>query len=1093
MKCPKCQFENREGASFCLECGMKMTLKCPQCGKAFPILAKFCDECGQRLSELGERETQLQEVEAERKHVTVLFSDLVGYTAMTERLDAEDVKEIMSRIFGEIAQVVTKYEGFIERFFGDEVMALFGVPKAHEDDPMRAIRAAREIHRVVEDMSPKYETEIGHPLSMHTGINTGLLVTGDEYIGKGRHGLTGDAVNLASRLAKLAQAGETLVGQDTYRHAEGYFIFEHLGLKRIRGKEEPVNAYQVIAPSTRRTRFEVSAERGLTPLVGRKRELQQLKEGFKRCKAGRGEAFSIVSEAGLGKSRLLYEFRKVVAKEKLTFLEGKCLSYSKGAAYQPVIDILKSNFDIMEGEGDAEIREKVKKGLIALGAEETSTLPCLLELLSVKDSGLDRFSMSPEGKKERIMEALKRIVLKGSEIRPLIMAIEDLHWIDKSSEDVFKELLDSLSGARIFLIFTYRPEYAPSWGVKSYHRQINLNRLSEGESFSMVTHLLGTPDIDGALEALITGKTEGALLFIEEFIKSLKDLGIIEKRDKYYLAPNVENITIPFTIQDVIMARVDALPEGAKKVLQTGSVIEREFSYQLIKYVMALPEQELLSHLSNLRDSELIYERGIFPQSTYIFKHALTQDVVYNSILIKRRKQSHELVGNAIEDLYKDNINEHYEVLAEHYIASENYEKAAAYSRLAGNRAELSASFPDAIAYAKKRIACLEKLPKTEETQKRIIDARTKLGYYYIRMDYFEEAKKPVDPIVDLARSCDYKSKLTEIITIIGIYKWAVEEDFSNAITYLKEALNISKQIDDISLLRFPNYWLGVAFSFMCEFEKSLYHFKKALDVAVTKNTLWDISVVKSCLSYFVYTQQGNINIAYQYCDDALRLAEETGDVFPKTFVYTNYGIACYYKGLLDEAITNLLKGVVFCEKIDLYTWNAFTHFNLGEIYFDFRDYEKSKKHYAKSISIMKQNKTMPSWVNLNRICLTKVQVMNHEKDIDLGSLYKNETGNKVELYRGLMQRGIGEILLNIDDQHSAEAEVWIKKAVNTHTCNGQMWHLGKDYALYAGLLGRKGDQSKAKETLIKAIEIFKECGADRWAEKYEKELSTHP
>jgi len=376
MKCPKCQTVNPEKRRFCGECGAKLVPVCAQCGYENLPKDKYCGGCGERLVQLVETKDGRRAIDAERKYATVLFSDLVGYTAMTERLDPEDVKEIMSRIFGEIAQVVTKYEGFIERFFGDEVMVLFGVPKAHEDDPVRAIRAAREIHRVVEGMSPKYESEIGHPLAMHIGINTGLLVTGDEYIGKGRHGLTGDSVNLAARLAKLAQAGETLVVPDTYRHAEGYFIFEHLEPKRVKGKKEAVKAYQVIAPSTRRTRFEVSAERGLTPLVGRERELEQLQDGFQRCKAGRGEAFSIVSEAGLGKSRLLYEFRKAVAKEEVIFLAGKCLSYSKGASYQPVIDILKSTFDIMEGDGDIEVREKVIKGLKALGADETSSFWC---------------------------------------------------------------------------------------------------------------------------------------------------------------------------------------------------------------------------------------------------------------------------------------------------------------------------------------------------------------------------------------------------------------------------------------------------------------------------------------------------------------------------------------------------------------------------------------------------------------------------------------------------------------------------------------------------------------------------------------------
>ena len=320
-------------------------------------------------------------------------------------------------------------------------------------------------------------------------------------------------------------------------------------------------------------------------------------------------------------------------------------------------------------------------------ADEALTLPLLLDLLSVKDSGIDKIPMSSEARRDRIIETITRISLKGSAIRPLVMSFEDLHWIDKSSEDVIKTLLANVSGARNFLILTYRPEFVHTWGGKSYHSQVTLNRFSNLESLSMVTHLLSTGDIDSDLEELILEKTEGVPFFIEEFVRSLTDLKIMARKDnRYYLVKNIKAVTIPSTIQDVIMARVDTLPEAAKELLQTGSAVEREFSYEIIKRLMDLPEQELLSHLSLLKDSELLYERGIYPQSTFIFKHALTLEVVYESLLKMRRREIHGRVAQAIEEIYSDRLEEHYEVLAYHYGRSEKVPESFKYQMLAGEK-----------------------------------------------------------------------------------------------------------------------------------------------------------------------------------------------------------------------------------------------------------------------------------------------------------------------------------------------------------------------------------------------------------------------
>jgi predicted ATPase len=369
------------------------------------------------------------------------------------------------------------------------------------------------------------------------------------------------------------------------------------------------------------------------------------------------------------------------------------------------------------------------------------------------------------------------------------------------------------------MIFTYRPEFVHTWGGKSYHSQVNLNRLSNRESLAMVTHLLGTENIESDLENLILEKTEGVPFFIEEFLKSLKDLKIIEKKDNtYQLAKNVKCLTIPSTIQDVIMARVDSLPEGAKEVLQTGSVIEREFSYELIKQVSGLSERELLSRLSLLKDAELLFERGIYPESTYIFKHALTQEVVYDSILTRRQKQLHEEIGNAIEQLYKDNLHEHYGILVEHFISSENYLKGAKYCRLVGRKAQKAGSFDDAIVYGEKQVVCLEKLPQTDDVEKNLIDARTKIGLYYAQLGQFVKAKAAVDPIVDLAVKLNYKKRISQIYCIIAVYANWIEEDISKALVNLEKALKIGEELKDIPTLVLANSYMGSFQCWNCEF-----------------------------------------------------------------------------------------------------------------------------------------------------------------------------------------------------------------------------------------------------------------------------------
>jgi tetratricopeptide (TPR) repeat protein len=456
----------------------------------------------------------------------------------------------------------------------------------------------------------------------------------------------------------------------------------------------------------------------------------------------------------------------------------------------------------------------------------------------------------------------------------------------------------------------------------------------------------------------------------------------------------------------------------------------------------------------------------------------------------KKKKELHEEIGKGIEELYKDSLAEHYGVLAEHFFVSENFAKSAEYLRMAERKAEKAASFPDAIAHSKKRIACLEKLPMTDEGQRKIIDARTALAFYLGQLNYYFEAKEAIDPIIDLAIKQDYKKRLCQIITIQGVYHYMVEENFPAAFQAFEEALKISDEIKDILTSSYANHWFGMALSYNCEFDKAIFHMQRTLDISIAAKSLWGTAITKGNLAHYCYLYPGRISLGFQTTTEALRAAEESGDIMSKGYVYSSHGIFCYARGLLEEAERYLLKGIEFCERINEKGWKAIAHLFLGETYFAMGDFPRSKDYYEKLCKLLEDAHLMPSSVGWAKIGVARSRAMNNEKDVDLESLYTHSRNNRVKRGEGEISKYIGEILLKIDDQHISEAEHWIRKAIEADQRNRMMFHLGKDYALYAELFKRKGDRLKAQENLGKAIEIFKECGADGWVTKAEKDLA---
>jgi class 3 adenylate cyclase/ABC-type dipeptide/oligopeptide/nickel transport system ATPase component len=739
MNCPKCQSENRDGIRFCEQCGAKMELECPNCKAKIPPGKKFCGDCGHRLEAEPSLKTKpLSTTDSERKHVTVLFSDMSGYTAMTEKLDPEETKEIMGKIFGEISKVVAKYGGFIEKFIGDAVMALFGVPQSHEDDPVRAIKASREIHDVVSSFSSEFEKRIGKALCMHTGICTGLVVTGEVNFEKGTHGVLGDTINTAARLSGLAKPGEVVISPDTYSQSEGYFNFEVLEPTTVKGKAEPIKPYRVISPKDDPTKtHRLSGMRA--ELIGRKVEMAQLQEAITNLKQGKGSIFSIVGDAGTGKSRLIEEFKASLNFDEVQWREGHAYAYSQNIPYFPLIDLLSKAWQITEGDNPEQVRNKVETGAGFLISDRKDLIPYIGSLYSIKYPEME--NVSPEYWKVKLHEAVQLILSALTRRSQTIICIEDLHWADPSSVELLRNIFSDFRYLAVFLCI-YRPTFNlftshQAGTIKSY-QEIRLHDLSPTDAQSMVESLLKTDSAPGELKKFIRDRVEGNPFYLEEVINSLLETAILVGEDgQWTLTKPLIEANIPSTVQGVISARLDRLETETKRILQEASVIGRAFLYEILKRITELKDQ-IDRSLMGLERLDLIRTRSLQPELEYIFKHALTQEVVYNGLLKKERQNIHEKIGQVMEELFQDRLTEFYEALSYHYKQGFSIFKAVDYLIKAGEKSKERHSIEETHQYYKEAFEILFNYPnRSKKEDALLIDILINWGVVFsIRGNY---------------------------------------------------------------------------------------------------------------------------------------------------------------------------------------------------------------------------------------------------------------------------------------------------------------------------------------------------------------------
>jgi class 3 adenylate cyclase len=804
MVCAKCGTEGIPGKRFCAECGSLLSNRCAKCGSDNAPNAKFCPDCGISLGKddsakvikplaasaptaisFAAEQQESEVVEGERKTVTALFADIKGSTELMEDLDPEEARAIIDPALKLMIDAVQRYDGYVVQSTGDGIFALFGAPMAHEDHPQRALYAALRMQEEMRRYASRLRKAGDLPIEARVGVNTGELVVRTIATGSAKTEYTpiGHTANLASRMQALAPTGSIAVSENTSRLVEGYFVLKPLGPTRVKGLSEPTNVYEVTGLGPLRTRLQRAVGRGLTKFVGREREMEALKHAAELARQGRGQIVAAMAEPGIGKSRLYFEF-KATSQSGWMVLETFSISHGKASAYLPVLDLLHGYFKIVSEDDQRTRREKLTGRVLALDRSLEDTLPYLFSLLGIVEGDDPLAQMDGQLKKRRTLESIKRILLRESLNQPLMVIFEDLHWIDEATQEFLNLLADSLGTAELLLLVNYRPEYSHKWNSKTYYTQLRLDPLGKESADEMLTALLGDGKDLLPLRRLVIERTEGNPFFMEEIVQVLLDEGALVRDEAAALGLTkpLDALKIPPTVQGILAARIDRLPTDAKELLQTLAVTGREFPLSLIHAVVAKSDEELNRLLNDLQLGEFIYEQPATGGIEYIFKHALTQEVSYNSVLVERRRQLHERIAAALETLYASSVEEHLAELAHHYGRSANLDKAVKYLMRAGQQALNRSAFAEAQAQLQQGLEWIKQLAESPERDARELELASTLAKVLTVTRGFSalETRAASERARELAEKT---GNLTQLVAqVFGLWRSAnVSGDYSTA------------------------------------------------------------------------------------------------------------------------------------------------------------------------------------------------------------------------------------------------------------------------------------------------------------------------
>jgi class 3 adenylate cyclase/tetratricopeptide (TPR) repeat protein len=941
VQCPRCQAQNREEARFCRECGATFSSVCPSCGAKVEPGSRFCDGCGAPLAAASQPATRPSHLaspesytpkhlaekiltskaalEGERKQVTVLFADLKGSMELLVDRDPEEARKLLDPVLERMMQAVHRYEGTVNQVMGDGIMALFGAPLAHEDHAVRACYAALRMQESVAQYAEGVFRSQGAPIKIRVGLNSGEVVV--RAIGSDLHmdyTAVGQTTHLAARMEQLATPGSTRLTAATLRLAEGHVEVKPLGATQVKGLPEPVEVYELVGAASVRSRLHVSIARGLTRFTGRDNELDQLRQALESAGAGHGQVVAVVGEPGVGKSRLLWEFAHSHRTEGWLILETRSVSYGKAASYVPVIELLRAYFHIEARDDARKIREKVTGKLLSLDRALEPCVPPLLWLLDVpvEDPAWER--LEPPQRRQRTLAAVKHLLLRESQAQPLVVIFEDLHWIDAETQALLESLIESLPTARLLLLVNYRPEYRHEWGSKTYYRQLRIDPLPPASAEALLRALLGEDATLQAFSRLLVERTEGNPLFLEESVRMLVEIQVLTgERGAYLLARPAEKIQVPATVQAILASRIDRLSPEDKHLLEAASVIGKDVPFSLLEAIASLAEDELRRGLTRLQAAEFLYESRLFPDLEYTFKHALTHELAYKTLLQERRMALHARIVDAIEMLDAERRVEQCERLAYHAFQAELWQKATMYLRQAADRAIGRSALREAVSYMEQTLVALSHLGDSREAHRQALDVRLSLRTVLFQLGQHASAIENLQEAVELATTLDDRPRLARACAFL-VTEYVFAGDYDRALDFGRRVVALGEATADPLLVLEMDYRFAQIYYGTGDYRRGLAMLRRSLNsipaAAARARSAFNASVFWRVYLGLCLAELGEFDEGRRFLEEAVPLAEASELAFDMAGLSWGVGLLHNRRGDVPEALPILERGSDLCE-----------------------------------------------------------------------------------------------------------------------------------------------------------------------------------
>ena len=934
MRCPRCQSESRMGARFCEECGSRLALACRGCGADILPDKRFCGSCGSPVAAQAIRRhsspqgytpkhlaekilTSRTTLEGERKQVTVLFADVKGSMELLADRDPEEARKLLDPVLEHMMEAVHRYEGTVNQIMGDGIMALFGAPLAHEDHAVRACYAALRMQESIRQYGNELQRVGAIAVQVRVGLNSGEVVVrsirGDLHMD---YTAVGQTTHLAARMEQIAAAGSVLVTAETFRLVEGYVQVRPLGTIPVKGVTHPIEAYELTGAEPVRTRLQAAAARGLTRFVGRDADIDEIRRAMDWVARGHGQIVAVVGEPGVGKSRLFWEFTRFPRLHDWLVLESGSVSYGRATLYLPLIDLLKTYFKIQDRDDQREVREKVTGKLLALDRTLEPMLPPLLTLLDVPFEEPQWRLLDPPQRRERTLDACKRLLLRESQVQPLVLVFEDLHWIDGETQAVLDSLVESLPTARILLLVNYRPEYQHAWGNKTYYSQLRVDPLPPKMAEELLDTLLGEDVALTPLKQLLIERTEGNPFFLEENIRTLVETKVLSgERGAYSWLESIATIHVPPTVQAVLDARIDRLPADEKRILQAASVIGKNVPLAILQAVTEVPEDELRQGLAHLRAAEFLYETSLFPELEYSFTHALTQEVAYGSLVHDRRRDLHARILRAIEALSPERLAERVESLAHHAFKGQLWGKALTYLRLAGERAFAHSAQSHAVAWFEQALDALAHIPESRDTIEQAIDLRLELRNALVPLGRFSRVLEVLREAETLAVGLEDQRRLGLVNSFLTNY-FQVTGDPEGGIGYGQRALAIALACDDFATEVVATAFLASAHQTLGDYPHAIEFGRRSIkalqgELAYQRFGMANLPSVYSRTTLVrSLAELGEFGEGTSLGIESLQIAEAAEHAVSLTLAWFGIGYLHLRKGDLDHAIPALDRAV---------------------------------------------------------------------------------------------------------------------------------------------------------------------------------------